>query len=44
MSDRILELLQSIREHLDRAGGKRLVGWGPSMPDEQRDEHVKALI
>jgi hypothetical protein len=44
MSDRILELLQSIREHLDRAGGKRLVGGGPSMPDEQRDEHIKALI
>jgi hypothetical protein len=37
-------MLQSIREHLDRAGDKRLVGGGPSMPDEQRDEHIKALI
>jgi hypothetical protein len=32
MSDRILELLQSILEHLDRAGDKRLVGGGHPCP------------
>jgi hypothetical protein len=37
-------MLQSISEHLGRPGGKRLLGGGPSMPDEQRDEHIKALI
>jgi hypothetical protein len=39
-------MLQSISGHLDRAGGgrKRLAGGGPSMPDQQRDEHIKALI
>jgi hypothetical protein len=29
---------------LDRAGDKRLAGGGPSMPDEQRNEHIKVLI
>ena len=43
-SDCIREMLQSISEHLGSPGGKRLLGGGPSMPDEQRDEHIKALL
>jgi hypothetical protein len=43
-SDRIREMLQSISEHFGRPGGKRLLGGGPSMPDEQLDEHIKALL
>jgi hypothetical protein len=37
-------MLQSISEHLGRPGGKRHLGEGPSMPDEQREEHIKALL
>jgi hypothetical protein len=36
---------RALKSFFDRTGDKRLVGGGgPSMPDAQRDEHVKALI
>ena len=39
-SDRILEMLQLINEHLNRPADKRPVGGGPSMSDE----HIKATM